>query len=39
MAIALVAAALLVVIATAVGMMLYSDKRELSRMKNLDRDD
>ena len=34
MTIALIGAALLIVIATAVGLMLYSDKRELNRVKN-----
>ncbi len=39
MVIALGVAALLAVIATAVGLMLYRDKRELSRVKNLHRVD
>ena len=39
MAIVLIGAALVVVIATAVGLMLYSDKRELDRVKNLHRVD
>jgi len=37
MTIALGVAAALVLIATVVGLMLYSDKRELSRVKNLGR--
>jgi Tfp pilus assembly protein FimT len=39
MVIALVVAAVLAVIATAVGLMLYNDKRELTRVKKLDRVD
>ncbi len=39
MVIALVVGTLLVVIATAVGLMLYSDKLETSRAKKLGRND
>ena len=39
MTIVLIGAAVLVVIATAVGLMLYGNKREHSRVKNLQRVD
>lgn len=39
MAVVLIGAALLVVVGTAVGLMLHSDKRELHRVKNLHRVD